>query len=620
MAKTEIESGAVLQADQRCRFGLWGPELQSVELKLISPQEATVSMERGDRGFWSVTVENVAEGTQYRYRVNGSEEYPDPASYWQPEGVHGPSAVVNHGRYRWGDSQGDRSRNLPWRNLPLQDYIIYELHIGTFTAEGTFDAAIANLVDLKALGITALEIMPVAQFPGDRNWGYDGAFPYAVQQSYGGPAGLKCLVDACHQQGLAVILDVVYNHFGPEGNYTSCFAPYITEKYSTPWGGAINFDDAWCDGVRQFFIGNALYWLREYHIDALRLDAIQAIYDFSAQHFLADLAAAVGDLSERLGKPHYLIAESDLNDARILRPWTQGGYGLQAQWNDDFHHALHALLTQENQGYYQDFGTCGALATALRDRFVYSGDYSPFRRRRHGNSATDRPATQFVVCSQNHDQIGNHMLGERLSQRISFEALKLAAGAVLTAPYLPLLFMGEEYGETAPFLYFIDHGDPDLVEAVSQGRKREFEIFHSVGEPLPAHEEATFQRCKLHWHLRHQGHHQTLWRYYQRLLTLRKQLQLETPSAVEAMQVASDEGQGLVYYQRAMAAGSLLCLMNFSQEVGAVEVSPPGQPWCLKMDSASADWQGPGSLLSQHIAKPETLAVAPLSFALYGTG
>lgn len=609
MANIDAQIGAVLQENQRCRFTVWGPNLNSVAVKLTSPKAASLPLQKREMGFWSVEVDDVGAGAQYFYEINQTETRPDPASRYQPEGVHGPSMVIDQSRYDWQDQS--------WRNLPLQDYVIYELHVGTFTPEGTFEAAIARLPDLKALGVTAVEIMPVAQFPGDRNWGYDGVFPYAVQNSYGGPDGLKHLVNACHELGLAAVLDVVYNHFGPEGNYTGCYGPYITEKYNTPWGGAINFDEAWCDGVRQFFIENVLYWLRDFHFDALRLDAIHAIYDFGAKHFLADTAEAVQELSEHLGKPFYLIAESDLNDTRIVRSPDQGGYGIDAQWSDDFHHALHTLLTQEQEGYYQDFGTCNAFAKVMSDRFVYSGDYSAFRRRRHGNSATDLPSTQFVVCSQNHDQVGNRMLGERLTQLVSFEALKLAAGALLTSPYVPLLFMGEEYGEPDPFLYFIDHGDTDLVEAVFQGRKREFKDFHAVGEPLPAHELSTFQKSKLNWELREKGQHQVLWRYYQQLLNLRKQLGLNTPSSSDDIRSHCDEDQRLVYYQREMADGQLLCLMNFNQAVSTLEVAPPGHSWFLKIDSAVAEWQGSGSSLPEKIAETQVLELAPLSFALY---
>lgn len=609
---TAPKIGAILQPDGRCQFTVWGPELDSVELRLLSPKKAALPMQKSRDGYWSTTVENVVEGTQYLYSINQSEDLrPDPASFYQPEGVHGPSAVVNLNGYEWGDRA--------WKNILWTDYVIYELHIGTFTPAGTFDAAIARLADLKALGITAIEILPVGQFPGERNWGYDGVFPYATQNSYGGPEGLKRLVDACHQQGLAVILDVVYNHFGPEGNYTGCFGPYTTDKYSTPWGNAINFDDAWSDGVRQYCIENTLYWLRDFHIDGLRLDAIHAIYDFSAKHLLAEMAEAVEVLSSQLGKLLYLVAESDLNDSRIIRPSAQGGYALTAQWSDDFHHALHTLVTGERYGYYEDFGSCEALATAIRDRFVYSGKYSPFRRRRHGNSATDLPSQQFVVCAQNHDQIGNAKGSDRLSKLVPFEALKLTAAVLITSPYIPLLFMGEEYGEEAPFHYFIDHGDVDLVQAVYEGRKREFKAAYGFGEPAAAHEVSTFEAAKLNWNLRQEGQHKTLLNFYQRLLELRRQLKLATPSYSKDIDLTSDEEKQVIVYQRIIADRGLLCLMNFRQATTNIALKHPTHPWVLKLDSAATEWDGPGSSLNPTITEAQSLELAPLSFSLYWT-
>lgn len=609
---TDLKVGAILQSNGQCLFTLWGPELDSVDLELRSPKKDTVAMQKSEDGYWSTTVENVAEGTQYFYRVNQSEDLrPDPASLYQPEGVHGPSAVVDLSRYQWNDDG--------WKNIPWQDYVIYEVHIGTFTAEGTFEAAIAQLADLKALGITAIEILPVSQFPGERNWGYDGVFPYATQNSYGGPDGLKRLVDACHQEGLAVILDVVYNHFGPEGNYTGCFGPYTTDKYSTPWGNAINFDDTWSDGVREYCIENALYWLREFHVDGLRLDAIHAIYDFSAKHVLAEMAEKVAELSDQLGKPLYITAESDLNDTRIIRPAEQGGFALQAQWSDDFHHALHTLVTGERYGYYHDFGTCEDLATAIRDRFVYSGKFSPFRRRRHGNDATDLPSHQFIVCAQNHDQIGNAKGNDRLSKLIPFDALKLTAAVLITSPYIPLLFMGEEYGEVAPFNYFIDHSDPDLVKAVYEGRKREFREAHGFGEPAPAHEVATFEASKLNWNLRQEGQHKTLLNFYRRLLELRRQLKLGTPSYSKDidMNVVRDRDQEVIAYQRATGDGPLLFLINFKQAATTIDIEQPQKPWQLKLDSAATEWNGPGSSLPEEITEAQSLELPSLSFALY---
>jgi maltooligosyltrehalose trehalohydrolase len=340
--------------------------------------------------------------------------------------------------------------------------------VGAYTKKGTFESIIPHLDELKKLGITAIELMPVAQFPGTRNWGYDGVYPYAVQNSYGGPEGFKRLVNACHGRGLALVLDVVYNHLGPEGNYLWDFGPYFTDRYKALWGFSINFDGPHSDDVRHYFIQNALYWVTEFHVDALRVDAVHAILDFSAEPFLEELASAVHDEAKRLNRRVYLIAESALNDTRVIRSREFGGYGLDAQWNDDFHHALHTVLTGERMGYYRDFGRLQDLAKALLEGFVYSGEYSPYRRRRHGNSSRDIPAHRFVVFSQNHDQVGNRMRGERLSELVCFERTKLAAGVMTLSPFIPLLFMGEEYGETAPFQYFVSHSDPDLRRSCGQ--------------------------------------------------------------------------------------------------------------------------------------------------------
>ena len=588
------------------RFTLWSPTAELVALKLVAPRQEIIPMEPVDLGYWSVVVSGLQSGVYYCYLIDSSP-YPDPASRYQPEGVHGPSAIVNHQQYKWHDAG--------WKNHEIADYIIYELHLGTFTPEGTFQSAIERLTDLKTLGVTAIEIMPVAQFPGKRNWGYDGVYPYAVQNSYGGPEGLKQFVDACHQAGLAVIMDVVYNHFGPEGNYTGNIGPYTTSKYSTPWGSAINFDDAWSEGVRQYFIQNALSWLRDYHIDALRLDAVHAIYDFGAKHFLAELVEQVEMLSQSRNKPHYLIAESDLNDPRIIRDRTDGGYGIDAQWSDDFHHALHTLLTGEANAYYQDFGSCEALAISLRERFVYSWKYSPFRQRFHGNSASDLPTSKFVICAQNHDQIGNRMLGERLTHLIPFEGLKLAAGVLLTSPYVPLLFMGEEYGEDAPFLYFVDHGDPDLIEAVRKGRAEEFKDFHTSDSPPDAASVETYKRSTLNWSAWQQGKQQQLRRFYQCLIQLRKQFNMATCTGT--IEVYSQEDPKVLYYQRPIDKGSLLCLMNFERQAAKVELPEFYGAWQKKIDSTDVEWGGAGSALPDRIAGPETLTLSPLSFAMY---
>ena len=406
--------------------------------------------------------------------------------------------------------------------MPLAEYIIYELHVGTFSPQGTFDGAISGLDYLCELGITAVELMPVAQFPGERNWGYDGTYPFAPQNSYGGPDGLKRLVDACHCRGLAVVLDVVYNHLGPEGNYLHSFGPYFTDRYRTPWGEAVNFDGPDSDPVRHYFIANALYWLTEYHIDALRLDAVHGIYDFSARHFLRELAETVHRQGEALGRQVHVIAESDLNDVRLINPPESGGYGLDAQWNDDFHHALWALLTGERAGYYGDFGRFSDLVKAFREGFVYSGGYSAYRRRRHGSSSAEVPASRLVVFSQNHDQVGNRLRGERSGEQLTLQQLKLAAATVLLSPYLPLLFMGEEYGESAPFPYFVSHGDAELVEAVRRGRLAEFAGFAHQGSPPDPQAEATFLSAKVDQQQRRRGDQRVLFDFYRDLIRLRR--------------------------------------------------------------------------------------------------
>ena len=423
-----------------------------------------------EKGYFTACLDSLKAGTRYFYLLNGKQRRPDPVSRSQPEGVHGPSEVINPGEFQWKDGA--------WPGIPLGEMIIYEIHTGTFTTEGTFRAIIPYLDYLKdELGVNCIELMPIAQFPGARNWGYDGTYPYAPQNSYGGSDGLKSLINACHLKGLAVILDVVYNHLGPEGNYLGDFGNYFTDRYKTPWGPAFNFDGRESDEVRKYIIDNSLYWVTENHFDGLRIDAVHGIFDFSPRHILHDLQEAVHRQARILGRSIVVIAESSRNDVRVIEPPAKAGYGLDAQWNDDFHHSLHALLTKERNGYYQDFGDLNQLAKALREGFVYSGQYSSFWKRRQGSSSEHLSPEKFVIFSQNHDQVGNRIKGERLTSLVSFEALKLVAGVVLLAPNIPLLFMGEEYGEDAPFLYFINHSDPSLIEAVRKGRREEWAAF-----------------------------------------------------------------------------------------------------------------------------------------------
>ncbi|MBI4512527.1 MAG: malto-oligosyltrehalose trehalohydrolase [Gemmatimonadetes bacterium] len=587
----DVRLGATVLGAARCRFTVWAPRAQRAEVHILGPQERLAPLSPGERGYHTGVLENVEPGTPYLYRLDGAIERPDPASRFQPRGAHGPSAVVDLHAFAWGDAG--------WRGIALEECIFYELHIGTYTPEGTFDAIIPRLDELGGLGVTAIELMPVAQFVGDRNWGYDGVRPHAVQNSYGGPEGLQRLVDACHRRGLAVALDVVYNHIGPEGNHLADFGPYFSDRYRTPWGPAMNFDGPHSDEVRRFFIENALDWITEFHIDALRLDALHAICDLSARPFLEELAIAVHERASDLGRRVHLIAENERNDSRFLRPRELGGCGLDAQWNDDFHHALHALLTGARVGYYQDFGELAHLATAWREGYVYSGQYSRYRRRRHGNSARDLPAHQFVVFSQNHDQVGNRPHGERLSTLVSFEALKLAAGSVLLSPFVPLLFMGEEYAAPAPFHYFVSHADPTVIEAVRRGRREEFAGFgwEETEVPDPQAQE-TFLRSRLDQARERGGRHRVLREFYRELIRLRKTVPALASLSKERMQVTTSESEDGLLCARRWAEGSeVFAAFHFGADHATVRLTLPAGTWHKRLDSAEERWLGTGSAL-----------------------
>jgi len=548
-----------------------------------------------DSGYFQAEAENVAWDARYFYRFEDGRERPDVASRFQPEGVHGPSQVVDLSDFRWTDS--------PWKGLDLDKSVFYELHVGTFTSEGTFEALIPHLPHLRELGVTTVELMPVAQFPGSRNWGYDGVQPFATQNSYGGPRRLQKFVDAAHGEGLAVALDVVYNHLGPEGNYFSEYGPYFTDKYQTPWGKAINFDGPDSDAVRDFFIANALHWLEAFHIDVLRLDAVHGIFDFSASHFLADLQKSVTWLESRLHRKVHLVAESDLNDTRLLRPPALGGYGLHSQWSDDFHHSLHALLTGERAGYYSDFGDVHHLATTMRNGWFYAGQHSNFRRRKHGNCPSRLARSSFVVCIQNHDQIGNRARGERLSELVDFESLKLAAGVVTLAPFVPLLFMGEEYGETAPFQYFTGHGDAALIEAVRKGRQDEFAAFAWEGKVPDPQDEETFMNSKLHTLLKNQEPHRTLLALYRELLGIRRDYALAGSSTVQIF----ENGTAITMIVGDATSKTLAAIFEFGKvEHNIDDLRLPDGVWSLRLNSADTRWRGPGNSTPLEIKPPDT--------------
>lgn len=611
----QLDLGATCLDGGETRFLVWAPKAESLSVRLFSGETSrTVPLRAEADGYFVGTVAGARAGDRYFYRFTDGSERPDPASRFQPLGVHGPSQIVDRGGFPWSDAN--------WQGLPLEEYVIYELHVGTFTAEGTFESVIPRLDCLAELGVTAVELMPVAQFPGERNWGYDGAYPFAPQSSYGGPEGLKQLVDACHRRGLAVILDVVYNHLGPEGNYLGCFGPYFTDRYRTPWGETVNFDGPDSDAVRGYFVSNALFWVTEYHVDALRLDAIHGIFDFSARHILQELAEAVHREARRLGRAVQVIAESSLNDARTVTPTPLGGHGLDAQWNDDFHHALRTLLTGERDGYYVDFGEFSQLAKAFREGFVYSGQYSRYRRRRHGSSSAGIASGRLVVFSQNHDQVGNRLRGERPGHSLSPEKLKLAAGAVLLSPYLPLLFMGEEYGETAPFPYFIHHSDPELVAAVRRGRREEFAAFAWQGEMPDPQAETTFLSAKINPQLRLEEPHRSLFVLYRELLRLRKMLPSLRRLSRETTEVAEIAEAKVLVLRRWVDAGEILCLFNFGDAQRSVS-SPLRHAACRKLlDSADERWGGGGSLAGEVLpagSGDTRVTLAPWSFVLYAT-
>jgi len=612
--------GAVPVDGGGTRFTVWAPGRRRVVLSFPQSDRVVELPGRGG-GYHGAVVDGCGAGERYHLLLDGEGPFADPASRAQPEGVHGPSQVVDLRAHQWQDA-GHRPR-------PLWQHVISEVHVGTFTPEGTFDSAVAGLDELVEVGISAVELMPVSQFPGRRNWGYDGVFPFAVQNSYGGAAGLQRFVDACHLRGLDVILDVVYNHLGPEGNVLAAFGPYFTDRYTTPWGPAVNFDGAGSNDVRAFFLHNARQWFTDFHVDGLRLDAIHEIIDRSAIPFLSQLARAVDDFGAR-----FLVAESADNNPRVVTPVSAGGLGMHAQWNDDFHHALHAAITGERTGYYLDYGPVNDLARAMDEGFVYQGEYSKFRHRDHGGPSAAIPPERFVVFAQNHDHIGNRPKGDRLVNLVTLEQAQLAAALVLLAPGVPLLFMGEEYGDPAPFPYFIDHGDPALVEAVRAGRAREFAAFAAGGAVLDADAQATFDAAHVDPTLRHQGDHRCRWALHRALIGLRRtQPPLERSPRSDARAFASSSVITLI---RSDPHGAVAALFNVSSESVDAELPPPptgwhgpqrdgpqrdehrGDPcWYKVLDGRDPEFGGHGELLPAVLAPGERAPLGPWGFCAY---
>ena len=545
-------------------FEVWAPHRGGVDV-VVDGRE--LPMQRDSSGWWRAVDPSAAPGSRYGFRLDGGPVRPDPRSRSQPEGPERRSEVVDHSRFAWGDTA--------WRGMTVKGAVLYEIHVGTFTPAGTFDSAVDKLPHLVELGVDAVELMPVAEFSGDRGWGYDGVDLFAPHHSYGGPDGLKRFVDACHRHGLGVVVDVVYNHLGPSGNYLGEFGPYFSDRHQTNWGAAVNFDGPGSDEVRRFFIDNALSWLRDYHADALRLDAVHAIADGSAVHVLEQMAREVDALSVHLRRPLALIAETDLNDPRFVLPPAAGGYGLDAAWADEWHHALHAALTGDTSGYYEDFGDITHLAKALRQAWVYDGIWSEHRGRRHGRSPAGIAGHRFVIFTQNHDQVGNRALGERTSALLNDGRLRIAAALLLTGPFTPLLFQGEEWGASSPFLYFTDHHDPSLGRAVTEGRRNEFSYWAADPEGIPDPQaESTFRRSKLDWGERDAEPHRGLLEWYRLLIGLRRANPELSDPRPESVEVEADEGRRTLAVKR----GRFGVLVNLSTEPRGF---CPGRRWDL---------------------------------------
>ncbi len=554
-------------------FAVWAPTADRVRLATLGSFRPMV---RGDDGWWRAQAP-AGPGDDYAFLLDDDPTpLPDPRSLWQPQGVHGPSRVYDHAAYRWHDQA--------WTGRQLAGSVIYELHVGTFTPAGTFDAAVERLDHLVDLGIDLVELLPVNSFNGAHNWGYDGVAWYAPQHSYGGPDGLKRFVDACHAKGLGVLLDVVYNHFGPSGAYAPRFGPYLSGGANT-WGRSVNLDGPDSGEVRRYLLDNALMWLRDYHLDGLRLDAVHALVDHGATHLLEEFAVAVDALATHLRRPLTLIAESDLNDARLVTAREGGGYGLTAQWNDDVHHALHALLTGERQGYYGDFGSLDTLATVLRNGFFHAGTYSSFRRRVHGRAVdTARvPAYRFVVFLQDHDQIGNRATGDRLTATLSDRLLRVGAVLLLTSPFTPMLFMGEEWGARTPWQFFTSHPETELGDAVRAGRRAEFAAHGWADADVPDPQDPqTFARSKLDWSELDRPEHAALLALYRDLIALRRSRPELTDPRLDRVDVRVD-GDCLV-----LRRGACTIVANLGDAESTVDLGVPVRRVLLATDDGVA--------------------------------
>lgn len=577
MQNTGVTQLGVRWKGDLAQIRVWAPNAKTVNCEL-SKTYHSLPLEKQEYGYWYTESRMPQGGDYYKIIIDGIP-YPDPTSLSQPEGVHGPSAMIDLA-YPWTD-QG-------YVPPPQRDLIIYELHVGTFSANHNFAGIIEKIPYLKDLGVNAIEIMPVGQFPGERNWGYDGVFPFAVQHSYGGARELQRLVDACHHADIAVILDVVYNHFGPEGNYLSYFGPYLTDKYHTPWGQAINYDDQLNHGIRDFVMSNVRMWFEDFHIDGLRMDAVHAIRDFSPVHILQDIRKEVNAIINSTRKERYLFVECDLNDRRFLDPLETNGFAMDAQWLDEFHHALRVTVGEERKGYYKEFEGITHLAKAYEQAYVFDGCYSSHRQKFFGTDAKGISGNKFIVFSQNHDQVGNRMLGERSAALYNDEKTRLMALAVFLSPYIPLLFMGEEWGTKKPFQYFVSHSEPELVEMVRAGRKREFADFQGEGQFPDPQDRATFERSILDWSEQHHISYQQHLAYYRDLIALRKTHPSWSNMQREDLTVDCLPTQNTLILRAGNGAARLLAIMNFSNEIQHISINER-QKWQLLWDTGDTN-------------------------------
>ncbi|NLF88191.1 malto-oligosyltrehalose trehalohydrolase [Candidatus Bathyarchaeota archaeon] len=593
--------------DGACRFVVWAPYLS--RLTLILPAiDQHISMDKAGGGYWTQTVEGLESDTVYLFELDGGAVKPDPASHYQPQGVFGPSQVIEHDSFRWGDRD--------WRGLALKDLVFYELHVGTFNPEGTLKAVLGRLEELKELGVTAVELMPLTQFSGLRNWGYDGVFPFALQNSYGRPDDLKALVDRCHRLGLALFVDFVYNHLGPEGNCLNDYGPYFPSSNMGLWGANINLDAADNEGVRNYFLENTIHWLSHYHIDGIRLDAVLSMRDSSPKHFLLDLNEHVQAFKEAAGRRIHLIAESGYNVPLVLGPVEMGGCKFDAQWLDDYQHALFALITGEREGYYRDYGGINDLVEAITEGYVYVGDQQDFRRRPKEESYPWIPTSRLVVFAQNHDQVGNRLVGDRLTTISGLEAAKLAAGLVILSPYLPLLFMGEEYGETAPFQFFTDYKSRDLIEAVRVGRRKEFDSFHWDGEMPDPQSVETFERSKLRWEQRYGGQGQKMVLYYRALLELRCRHPIFHSDTDRHIKHAAPEGKVLfIHKQQGETEAEIVA--NLSKEPARISFQFGEDTYVKVLDSVDRAYAGTGVSLPTSVVTGDEHQIGGFNFAVY---